>query len=149
MKVILKQNVSALGKEGDVVTVSDGHARNFLIPRGLAAEATEGNVSALAREKKQAARHAEKVLQKAGEMAEKLTGSVCRIPRRVGEQDKLFGSVGARDIEAALHAQGMDIDRKAILLDDPIKALGRFPVKIKIHGGITAEITVEVVADLS
>lgn len=149
MKVILKQNVNALGKTGDVVNVSDGHARNFLIPKGLAAEATDRNISALTEEKQRLSRHQAKERQKAEELAATISGMVCKITRRVGEQDKLFGSVSTKDIQAALHDQGYDIDRKSILLDDPIKALGEFPVKIKIHAGMTAEIKVLVIADPS
>lgn len=149
MKVILKQNVTSLGKAGDIINASDGYARNFLIPKGLAAEATDKNVNSLAQEKKRILQHIEKEKHKAEELTAQLTGIVCQIARRVGEQDKLFGSVTTKDIEAALHEQGFAIDRKAILLDDPIKALGEFPVKIKIHPGITAEIKVQVVSDQS
>jgi large subunit ribosomal protein L9 len=149
MKVILKQNVASLGKAGDIVDTSDGYARNFLIPKGLAAEATNKNVNTLAQEKKRILQQIEKERHKAEELSACLSGIVCRIPRRVGEQDKLFGSVGAKDIEAALHGQGVDLDRKTILLEEPIKALGEFPVKIKIHSGITAEIKVMVVSDQS
>lgn len=149
MKVILKQNVNALGKAGDIVNVSDGHARNFLIPRGLAAEATDRNITELADEKKRISHRVDKERQKAEDLAAAISGMVCRIMRRVGEQDKLFGSVGAKDIQAALHDLGHDVDRKSILLPDPIKSLGEFPVKIKIHAGMTAEIKVQVIADPS
>lgn len=147
MKVILKQNVNSLGKTGDIVNVSDGHARNFLIPKGLAAEATEKNVNNQAQEKKRILQQIEKEKHKAEELATRLSGTICKIVRRVGEQEKLFGSVSTKDIEAALHDQGIDIDRKTILLDDPLKALGEYPVKIKIHSGITAEIKVQIIPD--
>ncbi|MDQ5985560.1 MAG: 50S ribosomal protein L9 [Syntrophus sp. SKADARSKE-3] len=147
MKIILKQNVNALGKAGDIVDVSDGHARNFLIPRGLAAEATDKNVNALAQEKKRILNHQEKERQKAQDLVSRLSGLVCTIPRRVGEQDKLFGSVSSKDIEAALKSQGFDIDRKSILMEDHIKSPGEYTVKIKIHSGITAEIKVLVISD--
>ena len=149
MKVILKQNVNTLGKAGDIVNVSDGHARNFLIPKGLAAEATDKNINDVAEEKKRFSLRMDKERQKAEELAAAVSGMICRIQRRVGEQDKLFGSVGAKDIQAALHDQGYEVDRKAILLADPIKSLGEFPVKIKIHTGMTAEIKVMVIADPS
>jgi len=147
MKVILKENVKTLGKAGDIVNVSDGHARNFLIPKGLAAEATDRNISSLSQEKKRLLQQMEKEKHKAVELTAKLSGLVCQIPRRVGEQEKLFGSVSAKDIEAALQDLGFDIDRKAILLEEPIKVPGEFAVKIKIHSGITAEIKVLVVPD--
>ena len=147
MKVILRQNVDALGKTGDIVTVSDGHARNYLIPRGLAAEATDGNVNRQAEEKKRILKQFEKEQQKAQDMITKLSGVVCRIPRRVGLQEKLFGSVSTKDIEEALRGQGFTVDRKAILLEEPIKALGEYPIKIKIHSGMTAEIKVQVIPD--
>ncbi len=147
MKVILKQNVNSLGKTGDIVNVSDGHARNFLIPKGLAAEATEKNINNQAQEKKRILQQIEKEKHKAEELATRLSGTICKIVRRVGEQEKLFGSVSTKDIEAALHDQGIDIDRKTILLEDPLKALGEYPVKIKIHSGITAEIKVQIIPD--
>jgi large subunit ribosomal protein L9 len=147
MKVILKQNVKTLGKAGDIVNVSDGHARNFLIPKGLAAEATDKNIHNIDQEKKRILQQIEKEKHKAEELTARLSGIVCQIPRRVGEQEKLYGSVSTKDIEAALQAQGFDIDRKAILLEDPIKALGEFPVKIKVHTGFTAEIKVLIVPE--
>lgn len=147
MKVILKQNVNALGKAGDILDVSDGHARNFLIPKGLAAEATDKNVNALAQEKKRILTHQEKERQKAQDLVSRLSGLICTITRRVGEQDKLFGSVSSKDIEAALQSQGFDIDRKSILMEDHIKSPGEYIVKIKVQSGITAEIKVFVVSD--
>lgn len=147
MKVILKQKVDSLGKAGDIVNVSDGHARNFLIPKGLAAEATDKNVSTLSQEQKRILQNMEKEKKKAQDQVARLSGIVCKIPRRVGEQDKLFGSVSTKDIEAALKDLGFDVDRKTIMLEDPIKTLGEFPVKIKIHAGITAEIKVQVIPD--
>ena len=149
MKVILKQNVDSLGKAGEVVNVSDGHARNFLIPRGLAAEATDKNISALSQETKRILQNVEKEKKKAQELVGRLSGAVCTIARRVGEQDKLFGSVSNKDIEVVLKHLGFDVDRKSIVLDEPIKSLGEFPVKIKVHPGITAEIKIQVVAEES
>jgi large subunit ribosomal protein L9 len=147
MKVILKQNVNSLGKAGDIINVSDGHARNFLIPKNLAAEATDKNINSLAQEKKRILQQIDKEKHKAEDLMTLLAGVICKIPRRVGEQDKLFGSVSTKDIEESLHDQGFDVNRKAILLDDPIKTLGEFPIKIKIFSGMTAEIKVLVVPD--
>ena len=147
MKVVLKQNVESLGKAGDLVKVADGYARNFLIPKGLAAQASTGNLKAFEHEKKRILLHADKIQKQAEEMAAQLGAVTCTIARRVGEQEKLFGSVGAKDIEEALIAQGIEVDKKSVLLDEPIKALGEFPVRIKLSAGVTGEIKVIVVAE--
>ena len=146
MDVILKENVAALGKVGNMVKVSDGYARNFLIPKGLAIEATSRNLKTLEHEKKQILHLAEKEKKKAEVLSEKLMGVTCTIARRVGEQDKLFGSVGTKDIEKALLDAGIEIDRKNILLDEPLKAIGEFPVGIKLPAGALAEVKVIIVA---
>lgn len=147
MKVILKQNVESLGKAGDLVKVADGYARNFLVPKGLAAEANSRNLKAFDHEKQRILQQAEKIQKQAEETAARLSAVSCTIARRVGEQEKLFGSVGAKDIEEALIAQGVEIEKKSVLLDEPIKALGEFPVRIKLSAGLTAEIKVVVVAE--
>jgi len=147
MKVILKQNVESLGKAGDVVKVADGHARNFLIPKGLATEANTRNLKSFEHEKQRILQQAEKIQKQAEEMAGRLRGVTCTVARRVGEQEKLFGSVGAKDIEEALLNQGVEIDRKNILLDEPIKTLGEFPVRVRLSAGLTAEVKVIVVAE--
>jgi len=147
MKVILKQNVETLGKAGDLVKVADGYARNFLIPKDLASEANERNIKAFEHEKKRILLQAEKIQKLAEEKAARLGAVSCRISRRVGEQEKLFGSVGAKDIEEALAAQGIEVDKKSVLLDEPIKTLGEFPVRIKLSAGLTAEIKVVVTAE--
>lgn len=147
MKVILRQNVDTLGKAGDLVKVADGYARNFLIPKGLAAEAIGRNLKVFEHEKRRILLQAEKLQKQAEEAAAKLGGLTCTIARRVGEQEKLFGSVGAKDIAEALAAQGADIEKKNILLDEPIKSLGEFPVRIRLGAGVTAEIKVVVAAE--
>ncbi|MDP1989865.1 MAG: 50S ribosomal protein L9 [Syntrophales bacterium] len=147
MKVILKQHVETLGKAGDTVKVADGYGRNFLIPKGLAVEANTRNLKTFEHEKQRILQHAEKIHQQAEDTATKLSGVTCSIARRVGEQEKLFGSVGVKDIEEALAAQGFEIDKRNILLDEPIKALGEFSVRIKISAGVTADIKVSVVAE--
>jgi large subunit ribosomal protein L9 len=147
MKVILRQHVETLGKAGDLVKVADGYAKNFLIPKGLATEANTKNIKAFEHEKQRIMQQAAKVRQQAEETAEKLSRVICTLTRRVGEQEKLFGSVSSKDIEEALTAQGLEIDRKAILLEEPIKSLGEFPVRIKLGGGLNAEIKVIVVAE--
>ncbi|MEW6335074.1 MAG: 50S ribosomal protein L9 [Thermodesulfobacteriota bacterium] len=147
MKVILKQYVESLGKAGDLVRVADGYARNFLIPKGLATEASTRNIKIFEHEKKRILDHAEKIHLQAEELATKLGGVVCTITRRVGEQEKLYGSVSAKDIEVALAAQGYEIEKRDILLDEPIRALGEFPVRIKLSAGVTAEIKVAIAAE--
>ena len=147
MKVVLKQNVESLGKAGDLVKVADGYARNFLIPKGLASEANSGNLKAFEHEKQRILLHAEKIQKQAEETSARLSAVTCTIARRVGEQEKLFGSVGAKDIEEALIAQGIEVDKKSVLLDEPIKALGEFPVRIRLSAGLTGEIKVVVVAE--
>ncbi|MCX7817437.1 MAG: 50S ribosomal protein L9 [Syntrophales bacterium] len=148
MKVILTRDVKGLGKSGEVINVSDGYARNFLFPKGLAREATLENVTQLQRERERTAQKEVRIRRIAEEKYKKIHGLTCYIPRRVGLQDKLYGSVNSKDIEKALQAQGVEIDRKSILLDEPIKSLGEFPVKIRIHPGITAEIKVVVTAEV-
>jgi large subunit ribosomal protein L9 len=147
MQVILKQKVESLGKAGDAVNVSDGYARNFLIPNGLAIEANFKNLSMLENEKKTVLLKAAKEQKKAEALAEKFRDVTCTITRRVGEQDKLFGSVNAKDIHEALLAQGLDVDRKDIVLNEPIKAIGDFPVTIKLSAGVAAEIKLVVAAE--
>jgi large subunit ribosomal protein L9 len=147
MKIILKQNLESLGKAGDLVKVADGYARNFLVPKGLAAEANSRNLKVFEHEKQRIMQQAEKIQKQADEMAVRLSAVTCTIARRVGEQEKIFGSVGAKDIEEALVAQGIEIDKKSVLLDEPIKALGEFPVRIKLSAGVTGEIKVVVVAE--
>ena len=147
MKVILKQNVESLGKAGDLVRVADGYARNFLIPKELAAQASGRNLKVFEHERQRILQQAEKIQKQAEETAAKLGGVICTIARRVGDQEKLFGSVGTQDIGEALAVQGVEIEKKNILLDEPIKALGEFPVRIKLSAGVTAEVKVVIVAE--
>lgn len=148
MQVILKQKVESLGKAGDAVNVSDGYARNFLIPKGLAIEANFKNLNVLEHEKKTILLKAEKERKDAEALAEKFKDVTCTIVRRVGEQNKLFGSVNTKDIQEVLLAQGLDVTRKNIVLGEPIKALGEFPVAIRLSAGIAAEIKVVVAAEI-
>ncbi|MCX5853982.1 MAG: 50S ribosomal protein L9 [Deltaproteobacteria bacterium] len=147
MKVILKENVESLGKAGDALKVADGYARNFLIPRGLAVEASSKSLKTLEQEKKHILQKVERDRQQAELMVAKIKGVTCTIARRVGEQEKLFGSVTTKDIEKSLSDQGIEIDRKMIILEDPIKALGEFPVKVRLLPGITTEINIIVVGE--
>jgi len=146
MKVILKENVESLGKAGDTLKVADGYARNFLIPRGLAIEESSKSMKVLEQEKKIILQKVEKEKKKAELLLEKMKGVTCTISRRVGEQEKLFGSVTTKDIETSLLDQGIAIDRKTIVLEEPIKSLGEFPVKIRLQPGMYSEIKVIIVA---
>ena len=147
MKVILKENVESLGKAGDAVKVADGYARNYLIPKGLAIEASSWSIKALEHEKKRIMKKIESERKKAELMVETLRGVTCTLYRRAGEQDKLFGSVTTKDIEKSLVEQGIEIDRKMIILEEPVRSLGEFPVKIKLQPGVTAEIKITVVGE--
>jgi large subunit ribosomal protein L9 len=147
MKIILKEDIESLGKMGDTVKTSDGYARNYLIPRGLAIEASNKNIKNLEHEKRIIAKKTEKQKQKAESLVEILGNTVCVISRKVGEQDKLFGSVTSKDIEENLRDQGITIERKNILLDEPIKKLGECRVKVKVYSGIFGEIKVAVVSE--
>jgi large subunit ribosomal protein L9 len=147
MKVILKDNVDALGKMGDILNVSVGYARNYLIPKGLAVEASEKNIKALELEKGVVERKVEKEQKKAESLRDEMANVTCIITRKVGEQDKLFGSVTSKDIEKALEEQGIKVDRKNISIDEPIKSVGEFPVTVKLYHGVTSEVKVVVVAE--
>lgn len=146
MQVILKETIDTLGEEGDVVKVKDGYARNYLLPKNLAAVATEGNIAVLAKQK--AAIEARKKEQRATAeaMAKKLAAVTITIAQRTGDDGKLFGSVTASDIAAKLAEQGIEIDKKTILLDEPIKALGSKSIPVKVGYQVKADVTVEVVA---
>lgn len=146
MQVILKETIDTLGEEGDVVKVKDGYARNYLLPKNLAAVATEGNVAVLAKQK--AAIEARKKEQRATaeSLAKKLGNLTVTIAQRTGDDGKLFGSVTAADIAANLAEQGVTIDKKTILLDEPIKSLGSHTVAVKAGYQVKGEVKVEVVA---
>jgi large subunit ribosomal protein L9 len=147
MKVILKQNVDSLGKAGDAVKVADGYARNYLIPKGLAVEASNWSLKTLENEKMQIMKKLETEKKKAEVMIERLAGVTLSLTRRVGEQDKLFGSVTTKDIEQSLQELGIEIDRKMIILEEPIKTPGEFPVKIKLQPGVMTEIKITVIGE--
>ncbi len=145
MQVILKENVEKLGSEGDVVAVADGYARNYLIPRKLAIQATEKNRRSLEHEKRVETDLAAKEKKEAEKLAGELSNLSCTIRMQAGENDRLFGSVTSLDIAAALEEQGIEIDRRKIVLDEPLKELGVFTVPAKIHPDVMADIKVWVV----
>ena len=145
MEIILTENVSGLGREGDVVKVSDGYARNFLIPKQLAVEAIEKNRRLLEHQKHQKINQGARQRKEAEKLALELANLSCTIPMRAGESDRLFGSVTAMDIASALKEQGLEVDRRKIELDEPIKELGAFTVPIRIHADVIANIRVLVI----
>ena len=145
MEVILREHVENLGRRGDVVKVAPGYARNYLLPRKLALPATEGNKRIIARERQVAdAREAEEK-QTAEAVAGRLAATELSIERRVGETEALYGSVTSADIAEALAAKGLEIEKRKIHLDEPIKAIGEFTVPVRLHRDVTAQLKVHVV----
>lgn len=147
MKVILRQEHEKLGKVGDIVEVKDGYARNYLIPRNIAYRATPGAMAALEEEKKQAERRRNKELKNAERLAAELEKVSITVQMKVGEDDKLFGSVTSQMIADALKEKGFTIDKRIIDLQEPIKALGIYPVEIKLHQNVSAKVKVWVVRE--
>ncbi|KAF0144586.1 MAG: large subunit ribosomal protein L9 [Nitrospirae bacterium] len=147
MKVILKEDVKNLGKMGDIITVAEGHARNFLLPKKLAVEALTENIKALEHQKKTIQEKAKKVKNVSQDLANRISSLSLSIKAKAGEEEKLFGSITSMDIAAALKNEGIDIDRKKISLEEPIKRLGSYAVSIKIHPEITAQLNISVVAE--
>ena len=144
MKLILREDVENLGKGGELVEVRPGYGRNFLIPRGLAVLANARNVRELEHQRKVAEAKAAKLKQSAEAVAKRLAETPVTLVRKVGEQDKLYGSVTAIDIAEALQAQGVQIDRRAIHLPEPIKALGDFEVEVRLHSEVVAKVKLSV-----
>jgi len=145
VEVILRQTVEKLGNPGDVVTVSNGYARNFLLPRGVAYEATEGNKKRISQEKARLDAAESTRRQTASEFAKVLEEVSITFAARVGEEGKLFGSVTTADIAQQLEAQGHHIEKRQIDLHEPIKALGVYRVPIKLHADVKPEIKVWVI----
>jgi len=144
IKVLLKNDVPSLGTGGEVVRVRPGFARNFLLPRGLAVPATAGNLARVEDLKRQVAGQAKQELEQATAAAAKIAGVSVSIARAIGDEGKMYGSVTAKDIEDAFTAAGVKLDRKKIVLAEPIKALGAFEVPIKLHATVTATLKVTV-----
>ena len=147
MEIILQEEVANLGQIGDVVNVRNGYARNYLLPRGFAVEANRRNVRALEHQKRLVAVKKERVEVQAQATSEQLSAVSLTIKARSGGEGRLFGSVTNIDIEAALKEKGITVDRRKILLDEPIKQLGAHEVAVNIGGGLRANIKVEVTAD--
>ena len=146
MKVILKENIETLGHIGDIVKVAPGYARNYLLPKGLAIEATEKNAKALDHALRQMAYKKDKVMESAKALAAKLEAVAIELSHQAGEEGKLFGAVTNMEIAAFLKDKGFEIDRKTVVLAEPIKQLGEYTVSVKIAPEVTATIKVSVKA---
>jgi large subunit ribosomal protein L9 len=147
MKVILRRNFDQLGKVGDVVAVKDGYARNYLIPRQIAYQATKGNILALEEEKKQIVKKEAKELDLAQKLANEIEKVSITIPVKVGEEDKIFGTVTNQMIADSMKEKGYEIDKRKIEITEPIKALGIYSVTIKIHPSVSAVVKTWVVRE--
>ncbi len=145
MKVILSEDVKSLGKKGEVVNVSDGYARNFIIKTGKGVEATPANLNTLKLQKANDEKVAQENLEAAKALGEKLAAAPVTIRIKAGEGGKLFGAIASKEIAAAVKEQyGLEVDKKKIVLEDPIKELGTHTVKVKLHKDVTAQLTVKV-----
>jgi len=148
VRVILLRNIEKLGNKGDVVKVAEGYGRNYLIPRGLAVEANTGNLKSLAQEKEEQEKKAQKELSHAQKVAERLGREMIRIRARAGEGGKLFGSVTNKDIVQAVRRQaGVKIDKRTVKLQEPIKNLGTYQVKVRLHQAVSFTLQVDVVEE--
>jgi large subunit ribosomal protein L9 len=144
MQIILQEDIEKLGHRGDVVTVKPGYARNFLLPRKLAIEATAGNMKALERIRTALAKKTATELDAAQKQAELLNIVSLSFKRKTGENDQMFGSVTTADISETLAAQGFKIDKRQVQLAEPIKIIGEYPVTIKVFRDVIAQIKVQV-----
>lgn len=147
MKVILTNEVLGLGDPGEVVQVKNGYGRNYLIPQGLALEATHKNIKALEVEMKRIAASQAREVDKVKSESQKLAGTRVSVTARAGEAGKLYGSVTSMQVAAALAELGFDIDRRRILMDGPIKKLGQFTLQVKLHPQVVIDIELEVVPE--
>ena len=145
MQVILKQDVKGSGKKGELVKVSDGYARNFLLPKGLAVEANAQALGEMKAKQASAAHKAAVEQQAAEELASKIKGQTVKLSAKAGANGKLFGSVTSKEISEAIErASGASIDKRKIVLDSDIKAFGSYTVQVKLHPGVTADVYVVV-----
>ncbi|HEU4384135.1 MAG TPA: 50S ribosomal protein L9 [Anaeromyxobacteraceae bacterium] len=147
MKLILREDVPHLGKGGELVEVKPGYGRNYLLPRGLAVVANPRNLREIEHQKQVAAAKAAKMRASAEALAKRLADTPVSLKRKVGEQDKLYGSVTAMDIAEALGQRGLSIDRRSIDLAEPIKTVGEFEVPVKLHHEVAGRVKVKVEAE--
>lgn len=147
MKVVLTQDMESLGLGGEIVNVAKGYARNYLIPQGMALEATEQNIKLTEMQRKNIEIKRIKAKEEALKVKERLSGISVTIAQKVGEEDKLYGSVTTMDIAEQLEKQGITVERRRMVLDKPIKTLGDFAVTVKLHPDVSASIKVVVVPE--
>ncbi|HUO27965.1 MAG TPA: 50S ribosomal protein L9 [Bryobacteraceae bacterium] len=147
MEVILREDIDRLGSRGQVVKVADGYARNFLLPKRMAVAATDANRKIVEQERQAHLRREAKQKSEAEDLAKLITGVTVTIAQKAGENDQLFGSVTSKDVADALAQQNYTIDRRKVLLEEPIKQLGEFKVPVRLHKDVTAEVTVLVVKE--
>ncbi len=147
MKIILREDVETLGSMGDIVIVKKGFARNYLLPRNLAVEANPRSIKEFEHHKRIIQEKVNKVRNAAQILAEKIASKPVVIKAKAGEEDKLFGSVTNIDIQKALKEAGFDIEKRKIIIEEPIKRLGEYTVKVKFHPEVTANLTVQVIRE--
>lgn len=147
MEVVLKEDIASLGKIGEVVRVRDGYARNYLLPRGLVLEANKKNLKTFEHHKKLVADQKQKIMRSAQAVGDQLSGVALTISMRSGEEGRLFGSVTNMQIEKALKAKGLDVDRRKIHLDEPIKTLGDYEIPIRLSADLIVPLKLSVVSE--
>ena len=144
MQVILRADVENLGRLGDVVTVRPGYGRNYLLPQGMAMAASKANLKVFELERKKLQAEMDALRSAAGELGNRIKNAGITIVMRVGENDKLYGSVTSAVIADALAEKGIDVDRRRVILDAPIRTIGQFPVRVRLHADVVAELTITV-----
>ncbi|MCS7203091.1 MAG: 50S ribosomal protein L9 [Thermodesulfovibrio sp.] len=147
MRIILKEDIQGLGKAGQIITVKDGYARNYLIPKGLALIADEKNLKLVEYQKRKIEQEAKRKRQDAENLAERLSELQLTIKAKAGEDQKLFGSITAKDIAEALQKEGISVDKKQIIIDEPIKRAGEYEIQIKLVGGVVANLKINVLPE--
>lgn len=147
MRIVLRTDVETVGRRGEVVKVADGYARNYLLPKKLALEATPGNLKRIAQERRVQEVHESKEKQEAEALAARIAQLSCTAVRKVGENEVLYGSVTGADVAELLEKEGFSLDKRKILLEEPIKSLGIYEVPIKLHPQVTATVKVWVVKE--
>lgn len=148
MKVILKADVKGVGKKGELINASDGYARNYLFPKGLAIEATEGNLATLNQKKESQKYKKEVEFKEAKELAGKISGVTVTFKVKTGENGRLFGSITSKDISDELKKQhGFDIDKRKIVMDEAIKSTGAYNLEVKVYPEVSAKLKVEVIGE--
>ena len=145
MQVVLLEDVKTLGKKGDIVKANDGYARNFLIPKNLGVEATPANLAKLKQQKAHEAKVAAEQLAEAKQLSDALSGKVLQMKAKVGEGGRLFGAIASKEVAQEIKTQlGLDVDKKKIILPEPIKTLGKHEISIRLHKDVLAKLNVEV-----